>query len=53
MKIRRKFYCAKAEPYPYRCPKCNSLMIWNEWQGPFGGWKCPKDGLQIDHKPGY
>ena len=42
---------AKAEPYEMECPKCGEIMIWNPYQGPgTGEWKCPKCGLQIDHK---
>ncbi len=32
------------------CPSCGTTMEFNRNQGPFGGYKCPSCGLQIDKK---
>lgn len=50
----RKFFSKlirfRSEPHSMSCPKCGALMSWYPGQGPLGGWRCPKDGLQIDYK---
>ena len=35
------------------CPRCGTEMEFNRYQGPLGGYKCPKCGLQIDKKSYY
>lgn len=40
----------QSAPHSMTCPRCGVLMDWSTWQGPLGGWKCPKCGLQIDNK---
>ena len=40
----------RSEPHSMTCPRCNVSMDWSAAQGPLGGWKCPKCGLQIDYK---
>ncbi len=52
----RKFFSKlihfHSEPHSMTCPRCkgNVGMTWSGSQGPIGGWKCPKCGLQIDYK---
>ncbi len=38
------------EPHSMECPRCRVYMLWDDYQGPRGGWKCPDCGLQIDYK---
>lgn len=44
--MKRKYF--NGEPHISTCPKCSVRMIWSEWQGTNGGWKCLCCGLQID-----
>lgn len=49
-KLFSKLIHFRVEPHSMSCPRCNVGMTWSAYQGPSGGWKCPKCRLQIDYK---
>lgn len=49
-KLFSKIIHFRSEPHSMSCPRCNVLMDWSSYQGPMGGWECPRCGLKIDYK---